>query len=126
MTLDGPQALAYVRARNYTEVIDGAEVKDPTADLGRQARQREFLVTALGEVASERNPIALGRAASALSSGLTVDDRLGFLGALSLARQLGGATPETVELPTRGARIGSASVLLLEEPEAESVLARFR
>lgn len=126
VTLDGPQALAYVRARNYTEVIDGAEVKDPTADLGRQARQREFLVTALGEVASERNPIALGRAASALSSGLTVDDRLGFLGALSLARQLGGATPETVELPTRGARIGSASVLLLEEPEAESVLARFR
>ncbi|MEZ5268902.1 MAG: LCP family protein [Microthrixaceae bacterium] len=58
VTLDGTQALAYVRARNYTEIIDGEPVKDPTADIGRQERQRQFLVTALSEVGSERNPIA--------------------------------------------------------------------
>ncbi len=126
VTLDGTQALAYVRARNYTEIIDGEQVKDPTADLGRQERQRQFLVTALSEVGSERNPLSLGRAAAALSGGLTVDTELGFLDAISLARRLGGSTPETVELPVRGARIGGASVLLLEEDAAQPVLERFR
>ncbi len=126
VTLDGTAALAYVRSRNYTEVIDGQEVKDPTADLGRQERQREFLVTALGEVGGERNPIALGRAAAALSGGLTVDSSLGFFEALDFARRLGGSTPETLVLPTRGARIGGASVLLLDEDEAQPVLDRFR
>ncbi len=126
VTLDGTQALAYVRARNYTEIIDGQEVKDPTADLGRQERQRQFLVTALSEVGSERNPIALGRAAAALSGGLTVDTGLGFFDAMGLARRLGGTTPETVVLPTRGARIGGASVLLLVDSEAPVVLDRFR
>jgi LCP family protein required for cell wall assembly len=126
VTLDGTAALAYVRSRNYTEVIDGQEVKDPTADLGRQERQREFLVTALGEVGGERNPIALARAAAALSGGLTVDSSLGFFEALGFARRLGGSTPETLVLPTRGARIGGASVLLLDEDEAQPVLDRFR
>lgn len=126
VTLDGTQALAYVRARNYTEIIDGEPVKDPTADIGRQERQRQFLVTALSEVGSERNPIALGRAAAALSGGLTVDTALGFTDALSLARRLGGSTPETLVLPTSGARIGGASVLLLQEQQAQPVLDRFR
>ncbi|MEZ5239359.1 MAG: hypothetical protein R2716_10590 [Microthrixaceae bacterium] len=58
--------------------------------------------------------------------GLTVDEQLGFLDAISLARRLGGATPETVVLPTRGTRIGRASVLVLEESEAPAVLDRFR
>lgn len=126
VTLDGTAALAYVRSRNYTEVIDGEEVKDPTADLGRQERQRQFLVTALSEVGGTRNPIELGRAASALSGGLTVDTSLGALDAASLARRLSGASPETVELPTRGATIGGASVLLLQEDEAQPVLDLFR
>jgi LCP family protein required for cell wall assembly len=126
VTLDGTQALAYVRARNYTEVINGEEVKDPTADLGRQERQRQFLVNALSEVGSERNPIALGRAGAAMSGGLTADTGFGFTDALSLARRLGGTTPETLVLPTRGARIGGASVLLLQEDEAAPVLSRFR
>ncbi|MFV0317309.1 MAG: LCP family protein [Microthrixaceae bacterium] len=126
VTLDGTQALAYVRARNYTEIIDGQEVKDPTADLGRQERQRQFLLTALGEVGSERNPIALGKAASAMSGGLTVDTQLGLLDAISLARRLGGTTPEAVLLPVTGARIGGAAVLELDEPAAQEALQRFR
>lgn len=125
VTLDGTQALAYVRARNYTEIIDGEQVKDPTADLGRQERQRAFLVTALSEVGSERNPIAMGRAAAALSGGLTVDTGFGFADALSLVRRLGGTTPQTVVLPTEGARKGGASVLVLLEDEAAPVLSRF-
>jgi LCP family protein required for cell wall assembly len=125
-TLDGTMALAYVRSRHYTEVIDGQEVADPTGDLGRQQRQQAFLTTALAEVGNTRNPWELTRAASALSGGLTIDSGLGFGEALSLARRLGASTPESVVLPTEGARIGEASVLLLQEEAAQPVLDRFR
>jgi LCP family protein required for cell wall assembly len=124
--LDGTMALAYVRSRHYTEVIDGREVEDPTGDLGRQQRQQLFLTTALSEVGTTRNPWELARAASAMSGGLAVDSGLGFGEALSLARRLGSASPESVVLPTEGARIGGAAVLLLQEEEAQPVLDRFR
>ena len=125
-TLDGTMALAYVRSRHYTEIIDGKEVEDPTGDLGRQQRQQQFLTTALAEVGNTRNPWELARAASAMSKGLTIDDGLGFTQALSLARRLGSAAPQSVVLPTEGARIGGASVLLLLEDEAQPVLDQFR
>lgn len=125
-TLDGTMALAYVRSRHYTEIIDGREVEDPTGDLGRQQRQQLFLTTALAEVGSTRNPVELARAASALSGGLTIDSGLGFGEAVSLARRLGATAPESVVLPTEGARIGGASVLLLQAEEAQPVLDRFR
>ena len=38
--LNRDQALAYVRSRHYTRIINGKNVVDPTADLGRIARQR--------------------------------------------------------------------------------------
>lgn len=124
-TLDGAMALAYVRSRHYTEVIDGREVQDPTGDLGRQQRQQLFLTTALSEVGSTRNPFELAGAASAVSGGLAVDTQLSFGDALGLTRRLGSSSPESVVLPTEGARIGGASVLLLKEDEAEPVLDRF-
>ena len=124
--LDGTQALAYARSRNYTEVIDGREVTDATADLGRQQRQQEFLRTALAEVGATRNPFTLVRAADAMSSELIVDSGLGFTEALSLVRRLGGSSPETIVLPTEGARRGSAAVLVLVEPDAQTVLDGFR
>ncbi len=126
VTLDGRQALAYVRSRNYTEVVDGTPRTDPTADLGRQQRQQQFLRTALGEVGSERNPLALARAAGALSGGLTVDDQLGFFESLSLVRKMSGGNPLTVVLPTRPSRLGGAQVLVLAQPQAEQTLAGFR
>jgi anionic cell wall polymer biosynthesis LytR-Cps2A-Psr (LCP) family protein len=126
VTLDGRQALAYVRSRNYTEVIDGEEVTDPTADLGRQERQQVFLRTALADLGATRNPVELLGAADALSEGLTVDGSLGPLDMMRLVRKLGGADPATVVLPTVPATRGGAAVLLLQEPEAQEVLAGFR
>jgi LCP family protein required for cell wall assembly len=124
--LDGQQALAYARSRNYTEIIDGEEVKEPTADLGRQQRQQNFLRTALGEVGATRNPFTLVRVADAMSAELIVDSGLGFWEALTLVRRLGGSDPLSVVLPTEGVRRGNAAVLVLAQPEAEQVLAAFR
>lgn len=126
VTLDGQQALAYARSRNYTEIIDGEEVKEPTADLGRQQRQQNFLRTALGEVGATRNPFTLVRVADAMSAELIVDSGLGFWEALTLVRRLGGSDPLSVVLPTEGVRRGDAAVLVLAQPEAEQVLAAFR
>ena len=124
--LDSAQALAYVRSRTYTEIIDGEEVKEPTADLGRQQRQQNFLRTAMREVGATRNPVTLVRVADAMSSELIVDSGLGFWEATTMVRKLGGSEPLTVVLPTEGARRGQAAVLVLDQPEAEQVLAAFR
>ena len=126
VTLDGQQALAYARARNYTEIIDGQEVKEPTADLGRQQRQQDFLRTAMSEVGATRNPIALVRVADAMSSELIVDSGLGMGEAFSLVRTLGSSDPATIVLPVEGVRRGDAAVLILAEPAAQEVLAGFR
>lgn len=126
VTLDGRQALAYARSRHYTETIDGKEVTDPTADLGRQERQQQFLRTALGAVGGSRNPLELIAVTEALSSGLVLDDSIGAFDLFDLARRLSATDPESVLLPTKGARKSGASVLVLDEPEAERVLATLR
>ena len=126
VTLDGTQALAYARSRNYTEVIDGREVTEPTADLGRQQRQQQFLRTALKEVGATRNPLTLLRVADSMSSELIIDSDLGFGEALRFVRRVGSSDPATVVLPTEGVRKGKAAVLVLVEPEAQVVLQGFR
>jgi LCP family protein required for cell wall assembly len=126
VTLDGRQALAYARSRTYTEIIDGKAVTDPTADLGREKRQQQFLRTALADVGNSKNPIALLGVTDALSKGLIIDDSLGLFDLAGLARKLGASSPQTVELPTKPASKSGAAVLVLAEPQAQAVLARFR
>lgn len=123
--LDGTQALAYVRSRHYVEIIGGKEVADPTADLGRQQRQQTFIRTVLQEVGDTRNPWTLMRIVGAAADGTRVDDTFGLGDAVSLARNLAGVEPESVVLPTKGARKGRASVLVLQSAAAAPVLATF-
>jgi LCP family protein required for cell wall assembly len=120
--LDGPQALAYVRSRNYVEIIDGTERRDPTADLGRIQRQQRFLTAVFSELGSSRNPLRLARAAGSATGGLRIDDRMGLLDAMRLAWRLRSLDPESVELPVDSASNAAGSVLLLREAEAQPVL----
>lgn len=127
VTLDGTQALAYVRSRHYEELIDGNWVADPTGDLGRVQRQQVFLRSVMGEVGSTRNPFELMSIASALSDGLRIDDQMGVWDAFTFARDMRGLEPESVEIPTYGYRTsGGAAVLGLVEPDAAAVIARFQ
>lgn len=123
--LDGTQALAYVRSRHYTEEIDGKPVLEPTADLGRQVRQQNFIRTVLKTVGENRNPLTLAKVGGAAAKGVRVDSEVGFFDLVGLARQLGGANPETLVLPTVGANKGGASVLELKNAEALPILAEF-
>jgi LCP family protein required for cell wall assembly len=125
ITLDGTQALAYVRSRHYVEVIDGKQVPDPTADIGREQRQQQFIRTVLSDVGATRNPVTLARVVSAATEGMRVDTTLGLGDAWSLARNLSGSDPKTVVLPTRPVRKGSQDALVLVQPQADAVLAQF-
>jgi LCP family protein required for cell wall assembly len=124
--LDGPQALAYVRSRHYTEVIDGREREDPTADLGRVQRQQAFLKAVFGKLGDSRNPFTLAKAGSRTSEGLRVDDTLGLWDAIQLAWRLRSLDPVSVELPTRLGSNGSGSVLFLVDPDSQAALDQLR
>lgn len=126
VTLNGRQALAYVRSRQYTEVIDGADVTDPTGDIGRTERQRAFLSALFGALGSTRNPVALGSAASALGPGLVIDDTMTYIDALVLGWRVRGVSADSQELPVYAfTTSGGASVLGLVEPDAAGVIAGF-
>ena len=125
--LDKDVALAYVRSRTYTRIVNGRRVLDPTADLGRIQRQQTFLRAVMSEVGSTRNPLTLARIGDAVASNMKVDDALGFRDSLGLARKLAGLSPETVDLPVTPTRTkGGADVLLLKQPNAKAALDRFR
>lgn len=123
--LDSAQALAYVRSRRYTEIINGSEVVDPTSDLGRVERQQEFLRALIGELSRERNPLAVNGILNSVADALAIDDQTSFLDAVDLARKLRSGLPESLTLPTRGTSIDGNSVLLLGDG-ADDVLEQFR
>ena len=92
--LDGAQSLGYVRAR----------YSDPRGDLGRVARQRQFVSALLGKLTSAgtlANPLRLRDVAGSGGAALTVDDGMHAWQAVSLARAArtatsGGGTSITV------------------------------
>ena len=92
-TLNGKQALAYVRARYV----------DPTADLGRMKRQQAFLGSLFRKALSTGvllNPLKLNSFLSATLSSVTVDDTVTRDDLLNLAAQTGGLSPSHVVFAT--------------------------
>jgi LCP family protein required for cell wall assembly len=125
--LDGDAALAYVRSRNYVEVIDGREVTDPTADLGRVQRQQKFLGAVFDEMGGTINPVTMLRILDGVSGNLKVDDTMSFRHAIGLGLDLRGLSPEVATVPVDPTTTASgAAVLLIRPVEAEEVLADFR
>lgn len=124
--LDGSQALAYVRSRHYTEMIDGRPHTDPTADLGRVQRQQQFLRAVLAKAGKSKNPLSLMRMANSVVGGLRIDNKMSLFDAIRFAWDMGKLSPESVVLPTEPFRTnGGAAVLRLKDAEAEPLLAQF-
>lgn len=122
--LNGDQALAYVRSRTYTEVIDGTEVTDPTADLGRVQRQQVFLRAVLSEAGGSKNPFALNDVGQALLGGLRVDNHMELIDAIRFALAMGDLDPVPTTLPTVPAP-SDPNRLVLQEPEAQVLIDDF-
>jgi LCP family protein required for cell wall assembly len=124
--LDGPQALAYARSRQYTENIDGQQVTDLSADIGRVERQQTFLRALFSELGASRNPLSLARAADGATDGLRIDDDMSLIDAMRFAWRLRSLEPDSLVLPTENGRNSSGSVLFLVEPDAQAVLDQVR
>jgi LCP family protein required for cell wall assembly len=125
--LDGTQALAYARSRHYEEFREGDWHEDPTSDLGRSTRQRDFvsrtLETALAQI--KTNPFRAGELISSMGTAVRVDENLDPVGAASSLRSAVDAGLLTYSLPVVGKTIDGNAVLLLGDG-AETVLAYFR
>lgn len=125
--LDGTQALQYTRSRYFEQYVDGEWQRDGTADIGRTARQREFvdiaLSTALDRVTA--NPFVAGDLLESAGSAIRVDEQLDVLAAASSLRSAVGSGITSFALPVYGETIQGNAVLLLADG-AEDLLAHFR
>lgn len=124
--LDGEQALAYVRSRHYTEMIDGQLVEDPRADLGRIERQQKFLSVVIDKLSGTKNPFALARAASGMAEGLRIDDEMSMFDAVRFAWGMRGMAEPLDPLPVSDDRNESGAVLILDEAAAQPILDQVR
>ena len=125
VVLDSTQALAFVRSRFYTEIIDGVEVMDPTSDLGRVQRQQQFLRSLLLAASEERNPATINSMTTAIADALVIDDGTSLTEALALANTLRSSTPESVTLPTSPTTTSGGAQVLTLNTESSGVLAEF-
>jgi LCP family protein required for cell wall assembly len=131
VTLQGREALSYVRSRHYQRYVDGRWRTDPSGDLGRVSRQQDFIIRALHRAVSKgaRNPLTLDELVDAGLATVTVDDVLTADDIIELGQTFRGFDPRslvTYSLPTRAGSAGGASILRLEEEAAEPILDRFR
>ncbi|MBI4884241.1 MAG: LCP family protein [Actinobacteria bacterium] len=126
--LDGTQALAYARSRHYEELrADGEWHEDPTSDLGRSTRQRDFINRCLQQAVAQVkvNPFDTGDLVRAMGNAISIDDELDPINAAASLRTAVGEGLATYSLPVVPDVVGGDDVLLLDD-DATIVLDFFR
>ncbi|HEX2273131.1 MAG TPA: LCP family protein, partial [Acidimicrobiales bacterium] len=127
--LDGTQALAYVRSREYETLVDGRWIADPRGDLGRIERQQDFVRRVMREAVSTgiSSPITLNRLIGIGVKNLTVDATMSTSDITHVARRFRSVDPDSVEtlvLPTAPQTIDGKDVLVLEVDDAQDEIAK--
>lgn len=129
VTLDGEQALQFVRSRYFAHLEDGEWTYDQTADLGRITRQQIFIEEALTQTMAEirSNPTKLRQLIDIGVATVGIDDRLGISDIQDLAGRFRDFDTEqlrTYSLPVVDR--GDSATVALSEREAEPILNVFR
>ena len=117
-TFDGDEALKYVRSRHFEyQDATGAWHEDPSSDLGRIARQQDFLRRTL--MAALKNSILKPKTISALyrsysddlvvDTGMTIDKMIQFVG---VVRKVTASEIRTYQIEATGKIVGGADVLI--------------
>jgi LCP family protein required for cell wall assembly len=120
--LTGLDALQYVRTRHAT--ADG--------DFGRIKRQQEFLravMAKVGRPAVLGNPVRVNRLATAFAQNVTVDQFFKLPDLVRLAvslRRVGQNQLETYSVPARIGHVGAASVVFVNQTQAEPLFSAMR
>ncbi|HEY3485738.1 MAG TPA: LCP family protein [Ilumatobacteraceae bacterium] len=125
--LDGVQALAFARSRKYEEFRDGDWQMDPTADLGRIARQQLFIRAAVNGALQrmQSSPFGSGDLINAVTSSIRIDSTVDALEAAESLRQAAEQDLATFSLPVSGITIDGNAVLELDDG-AQPILDYFR
>lgn len=123
--VNGPQALAYVRARHI----------DATQDIGRIQRQQKFIASMLQQATSAGtllNPVTFDATMSAAMESVTTDEGLDAQTMLELAQRVRSLDPKrvtfvTVPIADGNHRVaGLGSTLLWDQTRAQSLFAALR
>jgi LCP family protein required for cell wall assembly len=131
VSLNGDQALGYVRSRHFQYYESGRWRFDPTGDIGRIQRQQDFIRRVLRKAISKgiRNPLKLNALISAGVNNVKLDSALSTQDITRLGKRFKSLEPEAVDmltLPTDGFRTAAgASVLRLRATEARTIINRF-
>ncbi|MBS1847482.1 MAG: LCP family protein [Actinobacteria bacterium] len=134
-TLDPTEALAYARSRHmqYQRIPGNTATwtNDNGNDFGRIQRQQDFVRRILERAISRgvRDPIVMNDLVNAGVRSVRMDDGLTAGQIISFGRTFRSFDPadlETAQPPTIGMTINGASVLKLDMPAADAVLAPFR
>jgi polyisoprenyl-teichoic acid--peptidoglycan teichoic acid transferase len=135
-TLDGSNALNYVRSRGLEQYIDGRWQTDPRGDLGRIDRQQKFMKRLATEAfrRSVNSPRTALDIADETIPKLKADEGLGsddIKKLITSFRRVDPNDPNSLEMVTfptvdgpRNSRLGST--LQAKQPEADEILARLR
>jgi LCP family protein required for cell wall assembly len=126
-TLDGNMALSLVRARHMQYFDNGYWQFEGESDLARIRRQQLFVkkVVHKAQSAGLLNISAINGIVGGVVHNLTVDSGFSQSEMLKLAKIYKNFNPDstpTATLPTVGANIGGASVLLLVKTESTAVI----
>lgn len=131
VTLDGEEALAFVRSRNYEYFENGRWRTDPTADLGRIQRQQDFVRRVLkkaNQKARGLDIIAINRLVNTGIKNVEIDKSFSTGDISRLALRFKSLEPGAVQMltiPAVPARVGGASVLKVKQPDAQEVIDTF-
>ena len=132
--MNGDEALAYVRSRYYEHQVNGKWVNDGTSDLGRIARQQDFIrrLATKAISAGVTNPLTAKRLLdSTTKSNVRIDAGLGLIDLVryaKLVKDLGPQHATSYRLDGKDTVIRGGSVIVADLTSAPSraMLAVFR
>ena len=126
--LDGSQALAYARSRQFQEQRDGEWVSVDADDIGRTGRQQALILAILGAVKTPASITEAGSIVGGFAQHLTVDSAFAQSSLVELAyrmRSVSGEKIETATLPVYLDTYNEMSIVRMQHPAADDLIADF-
>ena len=128
-TLDGEQAVAYARSRQYEVYENGSWTGTGGGDIARTQRQQEILVQMFDQVASPSSAFNLPTFLPTFAENITADEGLSLglitdLGRAALGLSSGGI--ERITLPVKNSQGSDGRAYVIMTDDAAAVIAAFK
>jgi LCP family protein required for cell wall assembly len=128
--LDETRATHYVRSRYLEVEVNNKWVPDNRGDLGRVARQQNFIKQVLQKALDDgaTNPIKANALLDDMQDAVTIDQKYGRGDILETLRIFSGFQPGQLQnftVPASGAKINGMAVLRVNRAKASPVVAKF-